>query len=80
MKKITKKYTEMYKEKINGMHKKILEKTKKFKEEELGSVTAEYSFIALCAVAFAGILLGIIKSDVVKQMILGIITQALEVI
>lgn len=45
-----------------------------------GSATAEYAVIALCAVAFAGILLGIIKGGLVENLLSAIINKALQIL
>ncbi|EEH64537.1 hypothetical protein HMPREF0044_0274 [Gleimia coleocanis DSM 15436] len=46
---------------------------------EAGLVTAEYAVGIVTAVAFAGLLLAIIKSDSVRQILFGIIQNALSV-
>lgn len=44
-----------------------------------GATTAEYAIVILAATAFAGVLLVILKSDTVKQLLLGIIKKALSI-
>lgn len=46
---------------------------------EHGMATAEYAVATLAAVAFAALLLTILKSDEVRGMLLGIIQQALSI-
>ncbi|CAM3737605.1 DUF4244 domain-containing protein [Occultella aeris] len=46
---------------------------------EAGMATAEYAIATLAAVAFAGLLLVILRSDEVRGLLLGIIRQALSV-
>lgn len=46
---------------------------------ERGMATAEYAVATLAAVAFAALLLTILKSDEVRGLLLGIIQQALSV-
>ncbi|MCS4484734.1 DUF4244 domain-containing protein [Gleimia sp. 6138-11-ORH1] len=46
---------------------------------EAGLVTAEYAVGIVTAVAFAGLLLAIIRSDRVRQLLLNIIENALGV-
>lgn len=46
-------------------------------DREAGLVTAEYAVGIVTAVAFAGLLLAIIRSDNVRQMLLNIIDKAL---
>lgn len=49
------------------------------KGNEAGLVTAEYAVGIVTAVAFAGLLLAIIRSDSVRQMLLNILEKALGV-
>lgn len=44
---------------------------------ESGAATAEYAIATLAAVAFAGLLLAILKSDQVKEMLFNLIENAL---
>ena len=44
---------------------------------ESGSATAEYAIATMAAVAFAGLLVVIMRSDEVKQILLGLIRDAL---
>lgn len=46
-------------------------------DSEAGLVTAEYAVGIVTAVAFAGLLLAIIRSDSVRQMLLNILQTAL---
>jgi len=46
---------------------------------EHGMATAEYAVATLAAVAFAALLLAILKSDEVRGLLLGIIQQALSI-
>lgn len=46
---------------------------------EAGLVTAEYAVGIVTAVAFAGLLLAIIKSDSVRQILFNLIQNALTV-
>lgn len=66
----------------NSLGSRILNKSmfRKFLYEEDGSATAEYAIIALCAVTFAGILLGVLKGGMVQDMLSAIITKALEIL
>lgn len=45
--------------------------------EERGAVTAEYALIITAAVAFAGVLILIVRSDEVRQMLLDLVQSAL---
>lgn len=56
---------------------RYLDETEKGKEA--GLVTAEYAVGIVTAVAFAGLLLAIIRSDSVRQMLLNILEKALGV-
>jgi hypothetical protein len=44
---------------------------------ESGSATAEYAIATMAAVAFAGLLVVIMRSEEVKQILLGLIRDAL---
>jgi hypothetical protein len=44
-----------------------------------GAATAEYVVATMAAVAFATMLLAIFKSDEVRQLLLGLVKQALTV-
>ena len=48
-------------------------------EPEKGAVTAEYAVVLVAATAFAAVLIGIVKSDVVKTLLTGPIKKALSV-
>ncbi|MBU6144699.1 MAG: DUF4244 domain-containing protein [Acidobacteria bacterium] len=47
-------------------------------KEEDGATTAEYVIITLAAVGFAGLLLGILRSDEVRTMLLELVRGAIE--
>lgn len=44
---------------------------------ELGMATAEYAVVTLAAVGFAGLLVAILRSEVVRGLLLGIVKRAL---
>ena len=46
---------------------------------EAGMATAEYAVVTLAAVAFAALLLGIMRSGELREALLGIIKSALSV-
>lgn len=48
-------------------------------EPEKGAVTAEYAVVLVAAMAFAAVLIAIVKSDVVKTLLTGLIKKALSV-
>lgn len=48
-------------------------------EPEEGAATAEYAVVLVAATAFAAVLLGIVKSDVVKTLLTNIVKKALNV-
>ena len=52
---------------------------KKYLKSDSGAVTAEYVIATMAAVGFATLLLVILKSDEVRQILLGMVKQALEV-
>lgn len=50
-----------------------------FATADLGAATAEYIIATLAAVGFATLLMVILKSDDVKQLLMGLVHQALTV-
>lgn len=56
-----------------------LTRKKYYLSADRGATTAEYAIVILAATAFAGALLVILKSDTVKQLLLGIIKKALNI-
>lgn len=50
---------------------------REFAEEERGAVTAEYALIIMAAVAFAGLLITILRSDEVRAMLVNLVQTAL---
>ncbi|MDT3766628.1 DUF4244 domain-containing protein [Gleimia hominis] len=48
-------------------------------DDEAGMVTAEYAVGIIAAVAFAGLLLAVVKSGSVQGLLEGIISKALNV-
>lgn len=51
--------------------------TELFRDEE-GASTAEYAIVTLAAVAFAGLLVAVLRSDGVRSMLSDIIERALS--
>ncbi len=45
---------------------------------EDGAATAEYAIVTLAAVAFAGLLVAILRSDEVRSLLLGVVQHALS--
>ncbi len=45
---------------------------------ERGAATAEYAIVTLAAVAFAGLLVAILRSDEVRSLLLGLVQRALS--
>jgi hypothetical protein len=45
--------------------------------EDSGAATAEYAIATMAAVAFAGLLVVIMRSDEVREILLGLIRDAL---
>jgi Flp pilus assembly pilin Flp len=45
--------------------------------EERGAATAEYAIVTLAAVALAGLLVAILRSDAVRGMLLDLVQRAL---
>ena len=48
-------------------------------QPEEGAATAEYAVVLVAATAFAAVLIAIVKSDVVKTLLTGLIKKALSV-
>ena len=46
--------------------------------DDEGSTTAEFAMVTLAAVAFAGLLIGILSSGDVRGMLMGLISRALS--
>ncbi len=62
------------------MHVKVPVRTNKIDLLwDRGAATAEYVVATMAAVGFAGLLLVILKSDEVKQLLLGLVRSALTV-
>ncbi|MDO4898351.1 MAG: DUF4244 domain-containing protein [Rothia sp. (in: high G+C Gram-positive bacteria)] len=49
-----------------------------FDDPEAGATTAEYGIVMLAAVGFAGLLVLILKSDEVRELLMGIVRSALS--
>lgn len=63
--------------KVNEMHPSISFR-RMFRTDD-GAATAEYIVATMAAVAFASLLLAIFKSDEMRQLLLGLVRQALSV-
>lgn len=68
---------------LRGWHRRVSEAaTRRWVQvaarPESGMATAEYAIATLAAVAFAGLLLVIMRSDEVRGMLMGIIREALS--
>lgn len=50
---------------------------RRFTAEERGAVTAEYAIIILAGVAFAGLLVAIMRSNEVREMLVRLVENAL---
>jgi len=48
------------------------------KLDDRGMATAEYAIVMLAAAAFAGLLMLVLRSDSVREMLTGIVQQALS--
>lgn len=46
--------------------------------DEQGAATAEYAIVTLAAVAFAGLLVAILRSEEVRGLLLGVVQRALS--
>ncbi len=45
--------------------------------DDSGAVTAEYAVVIIAGIAFAGLLVAIIRSDEIRQMLVGLVQNAL---
>lgn len=50
---------------------------RRFGEEERGAVTAEYAIVIMAAVAFAGLLVAIMRSGEIRSMLVDLVENAL---
>ncbi|WP_369795289.1 DUF4244 domain-containing protein [Leucobacter sp. G161] len=50
---------------------------RRFLADERGAVTAEYALVIMAAVAFAGLLIVIMRSEEVRAMLLSLVQNAL---
>jgi hypothetical protein len=57
----------------------IMQKIKIRLRSNRGAATAEYVVATMAAVGFAGLLLVILRSDEVKQLLLGLVKSALTI-
>lgn len=46
-------------------------------DDERGAVTAEYAIVIMAAVAFAGLLVAIMRSEEIRAMLVGLVENAL---
>ena len=53
---------------------------KKLSVEDKGMATAEYAIVLVAASSFAGLLVALLKSDVVRSVITKLVTDALSII
>lgn len=60
-----------------GVSRRFANKLREFAHEERGAVTAEYALIIMAAVAFAGLLIAILRSDEVRAMLVNLVETAL---
>lgn len=49
----------------------------KLRRDERGAVTAEYAIVIMAGVAFAGLLVAIIRSDEIRAMLVNLVQSAL---
>lgn len=52
-------------------------RTRDLRDDETGAVTAEYAIIILAGVAFAGLLVAIMRSNEVREMLVKLVENAL---
>lgn len=57
----------------------LIERARSVACDETGAATAEYAIATMAAVAFAGLLVAIMRSDEVKQILTDLIERALTV-
>ena len=49
-----------------------------FRSPQKGAATAEYAMVLVAACGFAAVLFAVIKSDIVKNLVLALIKGAME--
>ncbi|MBK0422348.1 DUF4244 domain-containing protein [Leucobacter sp. CSA2] len=49
----------------------------RFRKDERGAVTAEYAIVIMAGVAFAGLLVAILRSDEIRAMLVTLVQNAL---
>ncbi len=64
---------------ITARARSIARRVQAVANDETGAATAEYAIATMAAVAFAGMLVAIMRSDEVKQILTDLIERALTV-
>lgn len=59
--------------------RKLFSRIREVLTDDAGAATAEYAIATMAAVAFAGLLVVIMRSDEVKQILTDLINRALSV-
>lgn len=59
-------------------HKRVPEQEQRAAGRDRGMATAEYAIATLAAAGFAGLLILILRSDEVRELLLGIVRGALS--
>lgn len=63
---------------MSNLSKTIVNTIKSLRAER-GSVTAEYAIATMAAVAFAGLLVAIMRGDAVQNILFGLVQRALSI-
>ena len=66
-------------QRLRSRARAIVRRARTVAADETGAATAEYAIATMAAVAFAGLLVAIMRSDGVKQVLTDLIERALTV-
>lgn len=55
----------------------FVEPSRRLRDDERGAVTAEYAIVIMAAVAFAGLLVAIMRSSEIRSMLVQLVENAL---
>lgn len=62
---------------LEPSRRRVSPRLRRLLDEERGAVTAEYAIVIMAAVAFAGLLVAIMRSEEIRVMLVGLVENAL---
>jgi len=62
---------------LRGIGRRVLARCARQLSDDRGAVTAEYAIVIMAAVAFAGLLVAIMRSGEIRQMLVDLVQNAL---